>query len=58
MDHPNTIPSVLGPISGPQGFVARQDARSQQAQSGGLLKVAFWIAVGMLAVAVARHFLH
>lgn len=58
MDHQNTIPSVLGPVSGPDGFSARRDTRGDPAGNGGWLKVVFWAAAGLLAVALFRHFLH
>ena len=57
MDHQNTIPSVLGPMSGPDGFSARRDSRDDPAQGAGLLKVVFWAAAGLLILAVVRYFL-
>jgi hypothetical protein len=57
MDHQNTIPSVLGPMSGPDDLSARRETRGGRAQGGGLLKVVFWAAAGLLVLALLSRFL-
>ena len=53
MNHDNTIPSVLSPMSGPEpGF-----GRSPQAASGTpILKLVFWGVVVIVLVSAVRFF--
>lgn len=55
MEHNTTIPSILGPMGGPERPAARKSA---DADSSPIFKLVFWAAVGVLLLSALRYFSH
>ena len=58
MDHQNTIPSTLGPISGPGGLGRLPTRASDSPETPFAMKLVFWMAVGLLAYGAVKFFAH
>jgi hypothetical protein len=54
MNHQNTIPSVLGPMSGP----ARPRKLAESEETSPLFRLAFLIAVGVVVFSAFRYLTH
>ncbi len=53
MNHQNTIPSVLGPMSGPV-----HSRKSVESETSPLFRLAFLIAVGVVVFSAFRYLTH
>lgn len=56
MDHQNTVPSLLGPISGPNGMRPMPGQQPQDPETPLFMKLIFWTALGLLAFGAIRFF--
>lgn len=56
MDHQNTVPSLLGPLSGPGGLSQLAHRPMNKPDTPLAMKLVFWAALGLLAYGAIKFF--
>lgn len=56
MDHQNTIPSILGPITRPVSLGSLPVRELDEPETPVLMKVVFWVALSLLAYGAVKFF--